>query len=321
MPLIAINYNSKVFKTAKSEKNKLNEIKEIITLKFPENQKESQEVNMSTEDMNTLIPVASNESEKTLLKHTVCNAYNLSKRQAKTLYAISRVRQRAEKVSKAASKIAEIKSKHDFLAQLEQRLYLFALGLNVGDYIPELSSDSESEISEVELSSDDDDESSPTFAAVKQDIEHVVNSFIEPERVKDNLDKKKSGESHCDTNFSSNYVHTAWAKLKSVSFNWFAFVAVLQPEFASAGYDMSFLDRYVTDFFEHIRNFNLPEEEIQLIENSRNAYLSSQVVTESEYMNCFASASDSSSDEVEFESNDTEHTEVQPLSNYASPVA
>ena len=231
MPLIAINYNSKVFITAKSEKNKLNEIKEIIRLKFPENRKESQEVNMSTEDMNTLISVASNESEKTLLKHTVCNAYNLSKRQAKTLYGISRVRRRAEKVSEAASKIAEINSKHDFLAQLEQRSYLFALGLNVGDYIPELSSDSESEISEVELSSDDDDECSPTFAAVKQDIEHehVVNSFIAPERAKDNLDENKSGESHCDTNFSSNYVHTALAKLKSVSFNWFAFVALLQP--------------------------------------------------------------------------------------------
>ena len=74
--------------------------------------------------------------------------------------------------------------------------------MNVGDYIPELSSDSESEISEAELSSDDDDESSPNFAAVKQDIEHehVVNSFIAPERAKDNLDENKSGESHCDTN-------------------------------------------------------------------------------------------------------------------------
>ena len=89
MPLVAINYNSKVFITAKPEKNKLNEIKEIIRLKFPENRKESQEVNMCTEDMNTLISVASNESEKTLLKHTVCNAYNLSKCQAKTLYGIS----------------------------------------------------------------------------------------------------------------------------------------------------------------------------------------------------------------------------------------
>ena len=179
------------------------------------------------------------------MKHTVCSAYNLSKRQAKTLYGISRVRQRAEKVCEAGSKIAEIKSKHDFLAQLEQRLYLFALGLNAGDYIPELSSDSESEILEVELSSDVDDKSSPTFSAVKQDIEqheHVVNSFIAPERAKDNLDENKSGESHFDTNLSSNYVHTALAKLKSVSFNWFAFVALLQPEFASAGYDTSFLD-------------------------------------------------------------------------------
>ena len=148
--------------------------------------------------------------------------------------------------------------------------------------------------------------SSPTFEAVKQDTEHqhVVNSFIAPQRAKDNLDEKKSGKSHFDTNFSSTYVHTALAKLKSVSFNWFAFVALLQPEFASAGYDTSFLDRYLNYFFEHIRSFNLPEGEIQLIENSRNAYLSSQVVNESEYVNCFASFSDSSNDEVEFESND-----------------
>lgn len=158
------------------------------------------------------------------------------------MYGISRVRQRAEKVSEAALKIAEIKSKHDFLAQLEQRPYLFALGLNVGDYIPELSSDSESEISEVELSSDDDDESPPTFEAVEQDREHehVVNRFTSPEQAKDNFDENKSGESQFDTNFPSTYVHTALAKLKSVSFNWFAFLALLQPGFASARYDTSF---------------------------------------------------------------------------------
>lgn len=64
MPLIAIKYNSKVFITAKSEKNKLDEIKEIIRLKFPENRKESHEVSMSAEDMNSLISVATMKVEK-----------------------------------------------------------------------------------------------------------------------------------------------------------------------------------------------------------------------------------------------------------------
>ena len=87
-------------------------------------------------------------------------------------------------------KIAEIKNKHNFLAQLEQKSYLVALGLAVDDYMTGLSSDSESEISEVELSSDDGNESSCPVRAIGQDMKNerfVGNSFISSEQTADSF--------------------------------------------------------------------------------------------------------------------------------------
>ena len=73
--------------------------------------------------------------KKSLLKHIICSAYNLSKREAQKLYGISRLRERAEKVNEAVDKISEIKSKHNFLAKLEQKSYLVSLGLDAHNYI------------------------------------------------------------------------------------------------------------------------------------------------------------------------------------------
>lgn len=156
LPVIAVEFHSKVYIAAKSEKT-IDEIKEEIQLKFSQDGISTvTQARMSSEDLNSILSVANSEADKSHLKHAVCSAYNLSKREAKNLYGISRLQERAEKVCEAANNISEIKSKHNFFARIEQKSFLLSSGLNVDDYLSELSSGSDSDVSEVELSSDDD---------------------------------------------------------------------------------------------------------------------------------------------------------------------
>lgn len=301
LPLLAVGLEGSVYIAAKSERN-IDEIREEIRLKFNKENKHAPRTQtlMSSEELNSLMSVANNEAEKSLLKHAACSAYNLSKREARELYGITRIRKRAIKVSDAAERISEIKSKHNFMAKLEQKSYLLSIGLNVDSYVPDLSSDSE--VSEVELSSDNE-ENACTRAAVQEE-----DSDKSSKQKEDGFKMQHQGSnSHAFSQETDNVPHLdayysiALDTLKEVSFNWFAFVVSLQPEFASAGFSEDILDQFLIDFFAKIPYLGLSDDDITLVEKSRTAYLCSQTARESETFYATVSSSDTSGDESDLE--------------------
>lgn len=96
------------------------------------------------------------DAERTRLKHVISSGYNLSRRQASSLYKISRMKERAIAVSEACQKAEQIKSRHRYLAKAEQRAFLTSQGVDSDAYKLEGSSsednseDEEEDISESE---------------------------------------------------------------------------------------------------------------------------------------------------------------------------
>ena len=62
--------------------------------------------------------------------------------------------------------------------------------------------------------------------------------------------------------------------LKETEFNWFAFVAYLEPKFLIQGYTQDVFDQFLSDFASQLQNLGLSDEEFRLTEQSRVVYLS-----------------------------------------------
>ena len=60
-------------------------------------------------------------------------------------------------------------------------------------------------------------------------------------------------------------------KLREVSFNWFAFVSLLEEQFKTQGYTSAVFDQFLVDFASQLPNLGLTEEEQRLTEHSRIA--------------------------------------------------
>ena len=124
LPLLSITWNSQVYIAENNTINAFDNFREQVMLKFPQVKRDSQF--MSREDFDDVLGAANSEPEKCLVKHSVCSVYNLSKREASKLYGISTLKERASRVSEASRKIADIKSKHAYLARTCRTKSLFA---------------------------------------------------------------------------------------------------------------------------------------------------------------------------------------------------
>ena len=100
------------------------------------------------ENIFDILKSTENDAERTTLKHVVCSGYNLSRRQASSMYKISRMKERAIAVSEACQKAEEIKSMHQYLARVEQRAFLNSLGVDCDAYLNGSGSDDSEEESE-----------------------------------------------------------------------------------------------------------------------------------------------------------------------------
>lgn len=60
-------------------------------------------------------------------------------------------------------------------------------------------------------------------------------------------------------------------KLRGVSFNWFAFVSLLEEQFKTYDYMSTVIDQFLVDFASQLPNLGLTEEEQRLTEHSRIA--------------------------------------------------
>lgn len=281
MPVSALSVNNAIYVTEKKETleeyallaNKIQS--DFITSK--------NKSYIPPKDYEVLLSVAQGEVEKTLLKHTVCSTQNLSRRQASQIYGISKLKERADTVNKTAITMKEIKDRHSALAKSEQKQFLLSCGENIDDYLMS-SSDSFVE-TDSESSSDGSDMEESTSLKIKNNNPVPVVDFTER-----SVTDKLIGESN---------IQTAAKILKEVSFNWFAFVVLLQSKFRSQ--DESVVDSLMIEIASLLPKLGFSEEEVQLIEQSRVAYLETIEQNEKIVETISLSSTDSSSEESEEE--------------------
>ena len=211
---------------------------------------------ISREDYDILLSTAQGNAEKKILKHTLCSSQNLSRRQASQIYGISKLGKRADEINKTANAIKEIKSRYCAVAKAEKKTFLFSCGENINDYLTS-SSDSMPETDNDVSSSDDSDSGA------------VESSLDDMER---NNDVSELDSTHATNKLKieSNIEVTAQL-LREVSFNWFAFVTLLQSKFLFE--DDSMLNSLMTEVALRLSELGFRDDEIVLIEQSRAAYL------------------------------------------------
>ena len=235
------------------------------------------------EDYEVLLSVAQGETEKKILKHTLCSTQNLSRRQARQLYGISKLQERADTVNKAVTAIKEIKDRHSALAKSEQKRFLLSCGESIDDY---LTSSSEScDETESEVSSSDD-----SSYGIKDTL------FTD---VRGNKSDSTFAKDMTDTIISASNTQVATHLLREVSFNWFAFVILLRSKFASE--DEFMVDSLIIEVASHLPELGFSKEEVGLIEQSRAAYLQTMQENENAAKTISISSGDSSTDVSEGE--------------------
>lgn len=115
------------------------------------------------------------ESEKQILKDTLCSSHNLSKKAARKLHGISRHQKRSDTVNAASEKVKEIKERTKTLAKEKTKAYLVSHGLNPDDILMDNSADlDDSDIN-------DDTEVSLESLESESDLEVYSSELNEPQ--------------------------------------------------------------------------------------------------------------------------------------------
>lgn len=150
MPLVSVNVAGGVYLCEKKDEMDFDSLKNEIIRNLPT---QSKTILMPKEEFNKILDTTESEAERHRLKHTIASAYNLSRRQASSLYNIARMQKRATDISEASQKVREIYEMHNYLAKIEQRAFLISHGVNCDSYIQTSSSESESESEDDEAGS------------------------------------------------------------------------------------------------------------------------------------------------------------------------
>ena len=232
---------------------------------------------------------APNSGERERMKHLMASSYNMSARRAHT-FGMSNLRKRAEKVESEAEKIRAIKNKHLHFAKIEQKVYLQSIGRPYG-YLS--SSSSESEHSEDEEDKDmipdeinnerplDIPHGNSENLSLEAEANHVHvdqplqcnDSENQPSSTQ--LARPSSGSDRGERNVPHLDVNSVVLDiLREVEWNWFSFVVLLEPKFEKQGYSQEVFDQFLVDFASQLPNLGLSDDEFNLVEQSRGAFLS-----------------------------------------------
>ena len=279
MPLVSINVNDKVFVVEKEHDCTDYESKRkiISTAICNDGSYRKKPDFISKKEYEHILSVAETEPEKLLVKHTLCSSYNLSKRQASNLYAISELAKRAEKVKDAAKIVRNIKYMHKNAMKQEQQEYLRSRGVDPSVFLHDTST------SESDCSTDSETDYSSESESENETPESEIVS-IEDKRTKKAI----------DIDINSTFVLDM---LQETSFNWFAFSASLETVFRNRRYDSSVLDQFLCEFASRLPELGLKDDELELLEQSRLAYLAT--LEQKEDLDTLPTLSDSSDEEKE----------------------
>jgi len=297
MPISSIRLKTGVVVSEKKDDayyaDVLSQIHQIEELKTATLRGQCKPLPVNKTDYQDLLDSTLTQSEAEKIKHTIASTHDLSKRQAEQL-GISNMNKRAKKIELIIETLKAIKQKHRFFSKIEQKAFLQSQGINSASYLLSDSdtsdTDSEDEHSDTTALSLEVEKTSSNISALAVDSNEVdiqsttLNNISEASSndedesmtetrqdvpVKDNLHGGHKIIPELDVN-SVLVVDV----LKEAKFNWFAFVAILEPKFNDQGYTQEVFDQFLVDFVNQLPNLGLTEEEYRLTEQSRAVYLS-----------------------------------------------
>lgn len=194
-------------------------------------------------------------------------------------------------VENATETVKNIRSKHRHFAKVEQKAFLDSKGISYQEY---LSSDSDS--SESDSESDDvvvvevDSNIQALLpiqeTQVESDIEQSETQVMQTEPITTHQRTASTPtDEHPVEEEDRNCPHNGIPDLdvnsvlvldilKETDFNWFAFVAYLEPKFLSQGYTQEVFDQFLSHFASQLHNLGLNDEQYRLAEQPRVVYLS-----------------------------------------------
>lgn len=298
MPIASMRLKTGVVVTEKGDNayyaDVLSKIHQIEELRTATVMGQSKSLPVSKTDCQDLLDSTLTQYEAEKIKHTIASTHNLSKRQAEQL-GIRNMSKRAKKVELITETVKGIKQKHRFFSKIEQKAFLQSQGINSTSY---LSSDSDTS------DTDSGDELNDTTTASSLEIEKKSSNISAPP-VDNNEVHIQSTTLNCISAPPSNDEGDSMTAtqqdipekenlqgghkiipeldinsvlvvdvLKEAKFNWFAFVAILEPKFNNQGYTQDVYNEFLVDFVNKLPNLGLTEEEYRLTEQSRAVYLS-----------------------------------------------
>lgn len=252
------------------------------------------DIGISKEDFRSFLNALPNIREGERMKHILASTHNMSARQGET-FGIRGMRDRADKIQTATEAINRLKSKHMYFAKIEQQVFLESVGRNTANYLSDDSSDSEQDEDDNKNQTDSEqeedmvnDSKSKENQSVIPEIESTIMELSQNDTAVASYQSEHSLEERGSTN--DEQIEDDVAKkdlpvidvnsvnvldiLREVEWNWFSLVLLLEPKFQSHGYSQQVFDQFLVDFAGQIPQLGLSDEELNLTEQSRTAYLS-----------------------------------------------
>ena len=302
MPIACLKFTRGCFVVEKRGRGLYEEIKSEICSKFTLSEQTKNDIRIQkyAEELKSLVKAAPNSGERERIKHLMASSNNMTSRQASKL-RIWNPRRRAEKVVAETEKINGIKSKHLYFAKVEQKVYLQSIGRSPDFYLSE-SSSSESEHSEDEDNLEADDITSTVDSPVQDAAVHQQGHHLPS---KPHQSEMSCPNSNKETNLTEVNINSAVALiiLRGVEWNWFSFVFTLESKFEKKGHPQEVVDQFLADFASQLPNMGLNIEQLNqqlnLVEQSRAAYLSELLEKEKRIQEIIEDVSSSDDDSVD----------------------
>lgn len=239
-----------------------------------------QEKGLNKETLDLLCQLATTESDRCLIKYSVCKSQGLSAKQAKKDYGFTDLHGKEDKIMNAVQHSQAIRDAVMKLASVKHKATLKSLGYEIVDDSENSSSDSEhsscdqlvseNEESEDEfsgLSEKDNSESNATVEVVSSNSDterDIADVPIDP----DVLNKENDNTMIVDLVPSMDHL---LFMLRANELNWFSFVEELRMLLKELTPEA--LNQVLLDFAYYLSSCDVNKEEERLIEQSRQAYL------------------------------------------------
>ena len=242
------------------------------------------ETGMSKAILQDLCNLASNESDRLLIKYACCKGQNLPKKKSSALYGFSDFNRQESNINSAISELEEMREAVVLLAKVKDKAVLQGFGLD-------LSSDEQNstETCSSTTGTDEDcvwisDNEHVHHGSPISDQENCTNAKEQQRNAAESENASHCLQSHMQSQDPDIALETNRRPISPVpdmehlllmlrenNLNWFAFVGELTTLLQSHSEDT--LLCVLTDISDHLVNMDLTDEEKKKIEYSRHAYL------------------------------------------------